>query len=206
MSQFFHIHPHNPQMRLVLQAVDVIQQGKVIVLPTDTAYVLACQMEAKESVERIQRIRRLDHEHHFSLLCRNLHDFGHLAHVDNPTFRVIKELVPGPYVFLLPATKNVPRRLMHAKSKSIALRIPDNAIIQGILSELGGPLLSSTLVMPGLEVPLNDPEEIYDMLKKQVDMVIDGGLGGLEGTSVLDCRDGIPDDYTFGEPLNRDYL
>lgn len=185
MSQFFEIHPDNPQKRLIGQAVNIIQQGGVIVYPTDSCYALGCHLGDKNAMERIARIRRTDAKHNFTLVCRDLSDIASYARVDNSTYRTLKSLTPGAYTFILKATSEVPRRLQNPKRKTIGIRVPENAICQALLSELGEPLMSSTLIMPGKELPETEPEEIRDLLEKQVDLIIDGGHCGLEPTSVL---------------------
>ena len=185
MSQFFEIHPDNPQKRLILQAVNIIQQGGVIVYPTDSCYALGCHLGDKNAMERIARIRRTDAKHNFTLVCRDLSDIASYARVDNSTYRTLKSLTPGAYTFILKATSEVPRRLQNPKRKTIGIRVPENAICQALLSELGEPLMSSTLIMPGKELPETEPEEIRELLEKHVELIIDGGHCGLEPTSVL---------------------
>jgi len=185
MSQFFEIHPDNPQKRLVGQAAAVIREGGVIVYPTDSCYALGCHVGDKQAMERIARIRQTDAKHNFTLICRDLSDIATYAHVDNSTYRTLKSLTPGPYTFLLKATNEVPRRLQNPKRKTIGIRIPDNTICQALLEELGEPMMSSTLIMPDKELPETDPEEIRELLEKHVDLIIDGGNCGFEPTSVL---------------------
>ncbi len=185
MSQFFEIHPDNPQKRLIGQAVSIIQEGGVIVYPTDSCYALGCHVGNKQAMERIARIRRTDAKHDFTLVCRDLTDISTYARVDNSTYRTLKALTPAPYTFILKATSEVPRRLLNPKRKTIGIRIPDNAICQALLSELGEPLMSCTLIMPDKELPETDPEDIRDILEKHVDLIIDGGNCGFEPTTVL---------------------
>jgi len=185
MSQFFDIHPVNPQKRLISQAVEIIQQGGVVVYPTDSCYALGCHLGDKSAMERIARIRRTGPKHNFTLVCRDLSDIALYSRVDNTTYRTLKSLTPGPYTFILKATSEVPRRLQNPKRKTIGIRVPDNAICQNLLSELGEPLMSSTLIMPDKELPETDAEDIRELLEKQVDLVIDGGNCGFEPTSVL---------------------
>jgi len=175
MSQFFEIHPDNPQKRLISQAVSIIRGGGVIVYPVGD----------KQAMERISRIRRTDAKHNFTLVCRDLSDISTFARVDNTAYRTLKALTPAPYTFILKATSEVPRRLQNPKRKTIGIRVPDNAICQALLEELGEPLMSSTLIMPGNELPETDPEDIRDLLEKQVDLIIDGGNCGFEPTTVL---------------------
>jgi tRNA threonylcarbamoyl adenosine modification protein (Sua5/YciO/YrdC/YwlC family) len=192
MSQFFSIHPENPQARLIRQAVDIVRQGGVIVYPTDSAYALGCHIGDKQALQRIRQIRRLDDDHNFSLVCRDLSDLGIYARVSNSAYRLLKAATPGPYTFVLQATKEVPRRLVHPKRKTIGLRVPDNAICSALLNELAEPIMSSSLILPGHESPLTDPLEMRDLLEKQVDLIIDGGFCGLESTSVIGLEDDQP--------------
>ena len=185
MSQFFEIHPDNPQRRLVSQAVAIIRDGGVIVYPTDSCYALGCHVGDKPAMERIARIRRTDKTHDFTLVCRDLSDISTYARVDNSTYRTLKSLTPGPYTFILKATAEVPRRLQNPKRRTIGIRVPDNAVAQALLEELGEPMMSSTLILPGNELPETEPDEIRDKLAKQVELIIDGGHCGLEPTSVL---------------------
>jgi tRNA threonylcarbamoyl adenosine modification protein (Sua5/YciO/YrdC/YwlC family) len=186
MAQFFQIHPENPQVRLVRRAVEILLEGGVIVYPTDSSYAFGCQIGAKEAMERIRRIRQLDAKHNFTLVCRDLSEITTYAKIDNQAFRLLKSLTPGPYTFIHEATKQVPRRLLHPKRKAIGIRVPDNVICRDLLAELNQPILSSTLMLPGDDRPLTDPEEMRDALDKQVDLIIDGGFCGLEPTTVVD--------------------
>lgn len=190
MSQFFEIHPDNPQKRLIAQAVGIIQEGGVIVYPTDSCYALGCHLGDKSAMERIARIRRTGPKHNFTLVCRDLSDISLYARVDNSTYRTLKSLTPGPYTFILKATNEVPRRLQNPKRKTIGIRVPDNAICQHLLDELGEPMMSSTLIMPDKELPETDGDEIRSLLEKHVDLIIDGGHCGYEPTSVLAFGDG----------------
>ena len=192
MSQFFSIHPENPQARLIRQAVDIVRQGGVIVYPTDSAYALGCHIGDKQALQRIRQIRRLEDDHNFSLVCRDLSDLGIYARVSNSAYRLLKAATPGPYTIVLQATKEVPRRLVNPKRKTIGLRVPDNAICSALLNELGEPIMSSSLILPGHEYPLTDPLEMRDLLEKQVDLIIDGGFCGLESTSVIGLEDDQP--------------
>ena len=175
MSQFFQIHPENPQARLVTQAVEILNRGGVIVYPTDSAYALGCKVGDKRAAETIRRIRQLDDKHNFTLMCRDLSEIATYARVDNSAYRLIKSHTPGPYTFILKGTSEVPRRLMHSKRRTIGLRVPDNSIALAILEQLGEPMMSVTLIMPNDEEPLTDPYEIRDLLEHTVDLVIDGG-------------------------------
>ena len=191
MAQFFTLHPDNPQERLVRQAADIIRAGGVVVLPTDSCYVLVCALGDKKAMERIIAIRQLDLRHHFTLLCHNLSELGLYAKVDNSQFRLLKAATPGSYTFILPATKEVPSRTLHPKRKTIGLRVPDHVIAQAVLSEVGEALLSCTLMLPNDEEPLTDAYDIRDRLEHHVDAVIDGGWCGTEATTVIDMTDGI---------------
>lgn len=189
MSQYFHIHPENPQSRLIKQAVNIIREGGVIAYPTDTAYALGCQLGNKNALERIVRLRQLDEKHHFTLMCRDLSEIATYAKVDNAMYRLLKAHTPAPYTFILTASSEVPRRLMHPKRKTIGLRVPEHAICQALLAELNEPLLTTTLQLPNAEEPLFDPEEIVELLGKQIDLVINGGLGLLACTTIVDLSD-----------------
>lgn len=189
MSQFFHIHPENPQHRLLAKAADIIRDGGVIAYPTDSAYALGCHLGDKDALQRIRRIRKLDDKHNFTLMCRDLSELAKYAKVDNSVFRTLKQLTPGPYTFILPATREVPRRLSHAKRKTIGLRVPDNRIAQGLLNELNEPMMSVSLIMPGEEYPLTDPYEMRERLEHEVDLVIDGEFCGMEPTTVVEFVD-----------------
>ena len=192
MSQFFTIHPENPQARLIRQAVDIIRAGGVVVYPTDSAYALGCHIGDKSALDRIRRIRRLEARHHFTLVCRDLSEIATYARVDNHIYRMLKSSTPGPYTFILRATSEVPRRLMHAKRKTVGLRVPDNPIALALLEDLDEPLMSVTLIMPGDEYPLIDPYDIRETLEHHVDLVIDGGYCGMEPTTVVDLVDEAP--------------
>jgi len=192
VSQFFQIHPDNPQARLVRQAVDIIRGGGVVVYPTDSAYALGCQIGDKSALDRIRRIRKLDDRHNFTLVCRDLSEIATYAKVDNAAYRLLRHCTPGPYTFILRATSEVPKRLMHPKRKTVGLRVPDNHIAAALLDDLGEPLMSVTLIMPGDELPLIDPYDIRQTLERDVDLVIDGGYCGMEATTVVDLADETP--------------
>lgn len=192
MSQFFTIHPDNPQSRLIAQAVEIINGGGVIVYPTDCAYALGCHIGDKSAVDRIRRIRKLDDKHNFTLVCRDLSDVSTYAKVDNSTYRLLKNYTPGAYTFILRATSEVPRRLLHAKRRTIGLRIPDHRITQALLEQLGEPLMSSSLILPGQDLPLTEPYDIREALEHSVDLVIDGGYCGMEATTVVNLTEEIP--------------
>jgi len=193
MSQFFHIHPDNPQRRLISQACDIIRKGGLVIYPTDSGYALGCHIGDKAAMDKIRQIRQLDSDHNFTLVCRDLSELSSYAKVNNSVYRAIKSHTPGAYTFILPATKEVPRRLQHAKRKTIGLRIPDNKIALALLEELNEPLMSSTLILPDEAYPLTDAEEIVDQLGKQVDLVIDGGFCGNEPTTVIEYIDDLPE-------------
>ncbi|QFU75320.1 threonylcarbamoyl-AMP synthase [Halioglobus maricola] len=192
MTQFLQIHPENPQARLVRQAVDIIRDGGVVAYPTDSAYALGCHIGDKNALDRIRRIRQLDDRHNFTLVCRDLSEIATYARVDNAAYRLLKHCTPGPYTFILRATSEVPRRLMHPKRKTVGLRVPDNAIAQALLADLGEPMMSVTLIMPGDEYPLIDPYDIRETLQHHADLVIDGGYCGMEATTVVDMVEDTP--------------
>lgn len=192
MSQYFQIHPENPQIRLIRQAVQIIKESGVIVFPTDSSYAIGCRLGDKAAMERIQRIRRVDNKHNFTLICRDLSEIATYAQVDNINYRLIKSLTPGPYTFILKATKEVPRRLQNPKRKTIGIRLPDHIVTQTLLQELNEPLMSSTLILPGDEFPMTDPYQIRVYLEHQVDLIIDGGFSGHEPTTVVDLMDERP--------------
>jgi tRNA threonylcarbamoyl adenosine modification protein (Sua5/YciO/YrdC/YwlC family) len=193
MSQFFQIHPVNPQQRLVRQAVDILRNDGVIAYPTDSSYALGCCIGDKRGIERIRRIRGLDDSHDFSLVCRDLSEIAVFARVENTAYRLLKALTPGPYTFILRATSEVPRRLQNPKRKTIGIRVPDNTICQALLEELGEPLMSSTLILPGSELPETDARDIRERLEHELDLVIDGGNCSLEPTTVVDMVEGVPE-------------
>lgn len=186
------IHPDNPQPRLISQAVERIRAGDVVVYPTDAAYAIGCQIGNKAAMERIAQIRQLDAKHQYAILCCDLSDIATYARVDNAMYRLLKNNTPAISTFILPATSEVPKRLMHPKKKTIGLRIPTNPICQLLLKELGEPLLTSTLILPGQNDPLDDPYEIEMQLGKRIDVLIDGGLGTLTTTSVIDLSGDYP--------------
>lgn len=186
MSQFFVIHPDNPQLRLIRHAVEIIEAGGVIAYPTDSAYALGCHLGNKDGADRIRQIRKLTDKHNFTLVCRDLSDIATYAKLDNWQYRLIKSHTPGPYTFILTATSEVPRRLLHAKRRQIGIRVPNNNIALALLQELSEPLMSTTLQLPNDDAPMTDPYEIRDVLEKHLDLVIDGGFCGLDPTSVVD--------------------
>ncbi len=206
MSQFFQIHPENPQARLISQAVDIINQGGVVVYPTDSAYALGCHLSDKNAIERIRKIRNLAPKHNFTIMCRDLADISTYAKVDNITYRTLKAHTPGALTFILNATREVPKRLMHPKKKTIGIRIPENEITQALLSSLGEPLMSVSLILPNDEYPMTDPWDIRETLEHHVDLVIDGGYCGFDPTSVVDLSDDEPVVLRTGKGDVSDFL
>jgi tRNA threonylcarbamoyl adenosine modification protein (Sua5/YciO/YrdC/YwlC family) len=206
MSQYFEIHPENPQPRLVRQAAQIIESGGIVAAPTDSAYALVCRLDDKNAVEKLRRIRGVDEKHHLTLLVRDLSEISTYARVDNRQYRLLKAVTPGPYTVILDATHEVPRRLSHPSRKTIGLRVPENAILLALLEELGQPLIGTTLQLPGDEHMLSDPEEVKERLGKQLDLIIDGGAGTLEPTTIVDLtgdepellREGRGDPAAFG--------
>lgn len=192
MSEYYHIHPDNPQRRLIAQAVEIIHKGGVVVYPTDSSYAIGCHLGNKQAAERIRRIRQLDKHHNFTLMCRDLSEISQYSKVDNINYRLLKSQTPGPYTFILPATGEVPRRLLNPKRKNIGLRIPDNLIVMALLEELQEPLMSCTLMLPGEEFPMTDPQQIQLQLENHIDLIIDGGYSGHEPTTVIDLTDDQP--------------
>ncbi len=192
MAQFFTIHADNPQPRLIRQAATLLREGAVIAYPTDSCYALGCHLGDKNAVARIRKIRGLDEDHYMTLMCRDLSELGRYARVSNVQFRLLKNNTPGSYTFILDATKEVPKRLQHSKRNTVGIRIPDHAVAQALLQELGEPMLSSTLILPDAVLPLNDANEIRDQLDHVVDLVLDGGAVGLEPTTVIDLTRDTP--------------
>lgn len=190
MSQFFYIHPDNPQARLIKQAVELIKKGEVIVYPTDSGYSIGCQMDNKSALEQVCRIRDLDKTHNFTLMCRDVSELSDYARVDNVAFRLLKNNTPGPYTFVFKATKEVPKRLQNPKRKTIGIRVPDNPIALALLAELGEPLMSTTLILPGQVMAEPDPEEIREQLERRVGLIIHGGYLGEQPTTVIDLSEG----------------
>lgn len=199
MSQFFHIHPDNPQGRLITQTVQIIRSGGVIVYPTDSGYAIGCGLGDKRAMERIAQIRDLDKNHNFTLVCKDLSEIATFARVDNSAFRIIRSLTPGPYTFIFKGTKEVPKRLLNDKKKTIGIRVPNNNIALAILEELGEPLMSSSLLLPGDEFSESDPDDIRTQLEKRVDLIIHGGYLGENPTSVVDFSDDEPVVLRVGE-------
>ena len=199
MAQYFSIHPDNPQLRLIRQAVAIVNDGGIIAYPTDSSYALGCHIGDKGAMERIRRIRQVDDDHNFTLVCRDLSELSVYAKVDNHIYRLLKRFTPGPYTFILPATKETPRRLQHPKRRSIGFRVPDYPIVSSLLAELNEPILSATLSLPEYSLPLNDAQTIRELLEKQVDLVIDGGPCDGIPTTVVSFMDGDPQVHRVGK-------
>ena len=193
MSQFFQIHPDNPQARLIKQAADILRSGGLAVIPTDCAYALACRIGDKNATEKVMRLRQLGPKHNFTLLCRDFSELSVYAKVDNSMFRLLKAHTPGAFTFILPGTRDVPRLLMNPKKRTIGIRVPDNRIAMALLDEMGEPLMTSSLILPGEDLPLSDPYDIRDQLEHSLDLVIDGGFCGFEATTVIDMTDETPE-------------
>lgn len=190
MARFIEIHPDNPQPRLVSEIVETIKGGGLIAYPTDSSYAFGCHIGDKRAMDRIRRIRRTDKHHNFTLVCSDLSEIGTYARVDNWAYRMLKSMTPGPYTFILPATREVPKRLQHPKRRTIGLRVPDHVLVRAMLEALGEPIMSSTLLLPGDELPLTDPHEIEARIGHEIDLIIDAGPTGIEPTSVIDLSDG----------------
>lgn len=190
MSQYFKVHPINPQARLLRRAAEIVRDGGVIAYPTDSCYAFGWNIGDKQALEKVRLIRRTERDHDFTLVCRDLSDIATYARVENSTYRLLRSLTPGPYTFILRATHEVPKRLQDPKRRSIGIRVPKHTIVQSLLDELGEPLMSSTLLLPGDPLPLSDPEEIRDRVQSLVDAIIDGGACGVEPTSVIDLSHG----------------
>ncbi|MBK9253145.1 MAG: threonylcarbamoyl-AMP synthase [Proteobacteria bacterium] len=186
MAEYLEIHPKNPQTRLIKQAANIVRAGGVIAYPTDSCYALGCHVGDAEALERIRRIRQADKNHHFTLVCRDLSEIARYARVDTPVFRLLKAHTPGPFTFLLPATRETPKRLQHPKRRTIGIRVPEHPVPHLLLAELGEPLMSSTLLLPGDETPLTDADQIRDRLDGVLDAILDGGHCGIEPTTVVD--------------------
>lgn len=192
MARFFEVHPHDPNPRAIGQVVQILRDGGLVAYPTDSGYALGCCIGNQEGKDRIAAIRRLDDRHHYTLMCHDFAQLGPLVQLDNAVFRAVKAATPGAYTFILPATKEVPRRLLHPKKKTVGLRIPDNAVDLALLAALGEPLLTSTLILPGEESPMTEGWQVKDELDHQVDAVIDGETGS-EPTTVVDYSNGYPE-------------
>ena len=189
MAQYFQIHSQNPQARLIHQAVEILRSGGLVAYPTDSSYALGCHLDDKKAVERIRRIRKLDRHHNFTLVASDLKQVAQFAKIDNEQYRLIKSLTPGPYTFILAAKRLVPNRLVHPKRRTIGIRIPNNAIVQAMVSELGEPIMSSSLILPDQSLAMADPENIRARLEHEVDLVVDGGLGTFEPSTVIDWHE-----------------
>jgi tRNA threonylcarbamoyl adenosine modification protein (Sua5/YciO/YrdC/YwlC family) len=192
MAQFFSVHPEQPQPRLIRQAAEILRAGGVAAFPTDAAYSLGCRIGDADAVARIRAIREVDERHHFTLMCRDLSEIATYARVDNAQFRLLKATTPGSYTFILEGTKELPRRILHPKRKTIGLRVPDHPLPLALLDELNEPMLTSTLILPGDGMPLNDAGEIRDRLERRIDLVIEAGACGLEMTTVVDLTGPVP--------------
>ena len=203
MSQYFEIHPTHPQPRLIKQAVDIIHQGGVIAYPTDSSYALGCHIGDKDALTRLRRIRKMDDKHNLTLVCRDLSEIATYAKIENSDYRLLKSLTPGPYTFLLNATAEVPRRLMHPKRRTIGIRVVDHPIVRALLEELGQPIMSCTLIMPGDELPLTEPDDIREKLEHHVDLIIDGGNCGMEPTTVIRMTGGTPELVRRGKGVDH---
>lgn len=201
MSQYFEIHPDNPQLRLIHRAVTIIQAGGVIVYPTDSSYALACHLGDKKALDRIRRIRQLTDKHNFTLVCKDLTQASTFTKIGNESFRLIKSLTPGPFTFVLQATKEVPRRLQNAKRKTVGIRLPDHPVAQLLLQELDEPLLSTTLVLPGDDSALNDPYEIRNRMEHEVDLIMDSDIIPYEPTTIIMMTDKTPEIVRQGKGI-----
>ena len=193
MSQYFSVHPTHPQLRLIAQAAAIIRAGGVIAYPTDSCYALGCHIGDKEAMQRLRAIRKVDDKHHLTLMCRDLSEIATYAQVDNVQYRLLKKLTPGSYTFILRATREVPRRLLHPRRKTIGMRVPDHPVAQALLDAMGDPLLSATLILPGDALPLNDAQEIRASLEKSVDLVLDSGSCGVDPTTMVDLTGEVPE-------------
>jgi tRNA threonylcarbamoyl adenosine modification protein (Sua5/YciO/YrdC/YwlC family) len=193
VAQYFSLHPENPQPRLIHQAAEIVREGGVIAFPTDSAYALGGRTGNAETIQRIRRIRDIDDRHHLTLMVRDLSEIAHYARVDNAQYRLLKAATPGPYVFILDGTKELPRRVLHPKRKTIGVRVPSHPVVAALLADLDEPLLTATLMMPGDDLPLSDPEQIREVLEKQVDLVIEAGACGPEATTVIDLTGSAPE-------------
>lgn len=199
MARYYDVHPVDPQPRAISQVVELLRDDGLIAYPTDSCYALGIQLGNRDGLERIKKLRRLDDQHHFTLVCHDFAQLGQLVHLNNAAFRAVKAATPGPYTFILPATSEVPKRLMHPKKRTVGVRIPDHPVVKALLEELGEPLLSSTLLMPDHEVPMTDGWQIKDELDQWLDAVIDSGECGSEPTTVVDfSSDGPPEVVRVG--------
>lgn len=193
MSQYFEVHPTHPQKRLLVRAADILRGGGLIVYPTDTAYALGCHIGDKRAVDRLEALRRLDRDHMLTLACRDLSELSTYARVDNTGYRILKHYTPGPFTFVLPASRETPRRLMHERRRTIGIRVPDHPVVRGLLEALGEPILTTTMRLPGEELPMTDPEVMREQLEHHVDLIIDGGHGGILVTTLVDLSGPVPE-------------
>ncbi|MCL2829372.1 MAG: L-threonylcarbamoyladenylate synthase [Betaproteobacteria bacterium] len=198
MTRYLSIHPEDPQARLIEQAAEIVMNGGIIAFPTDSCYALGCRLGDKEAADRIRALRDLDPRHHFTLMCRDLSEIAHFARVDNACYRLLKATTPGSYVFILEGTKELPRRILHPKRKTIGLRIPDHRIARALLVELNEPLLTTTLLLPGFEAPLTEGWEIRESLDGRIELILDGGYCGTEATTVVDLTGDLPEIVRLG--------
>ena len=192
MAQYLVVHPTHPQPRLVSRAADIVRDGGVIVYPTDSAYAIGCRIGNKDAVDRIRAMRRLQRDHLLTLACRDLSELATYARVDNASYRIVRRHLPGPFTFVLPATREVPRRLVHSRRKTLGLRVPNHAIAQALLASLGEPMLSTTMMLPGEDLPVTSVEEQRGAFEHGVDVIVDGGNGGVQPTTVVDLTSGEP--------------
>ena len=206
MAQFFQIHPQDPQARLIKRSVEIIRGGGVIVYPTDSGYALGCKMDSKEALERIRRIRKLEEDHNFTLVCIDISQISTFARINNESFRLIKSLTPGPFTFILSATRETPKRLQHSKRKTIGIRLPDDSITAALVAELGEPLFSSSLIMPGDDEAMADPEDIRERLEKDVDLIIDAGFVTYEPTTIVGFTGEVPEIIRQGKGIVESLL
>ena len=189
MAKYIEVHPDDPQPRRVAEIVETIREGGLIAYPTDSSYAFGCHIGDKRAMDRIRRIRRTDKNHNFTLVCSDLSEISTYARVDNWAYRMLKSMTPGPYTFILPATREVPKRLQHPKRRTIGLRVPDHSLVRAVLQELGEPIMSSTLLLPGDDLPLTDPHDIEERIGHEIDLIIDAGPTGIEPTSVIDLSE-----------------
>ena len=206
MAKYFDVHPVDPQPRAIAQAVQILRDGGLIAYPTDSCFALGCSLDNPEGKDRILRIRGLDERHHFTLVCADFTQLGQFAQLDNAVFRAVKAHTPGAYTFILPATRQVPRRLLHPKKRTVGVRIPNHPVVRELLGALGEPILSSTLLLPGDEEPMTDGWQIKDRLDHVIDAVIDSGEAGLEPTTVVDFSDGYPEITRVGAGDPTDFV
>ena len=206
MSQYFEIHSQNPQSRLIKRTAEILLKGGIIIYPTDSSYALGCRMDNKEGLERIRRIRRLGEDHNFTLICRDISEISTFAKINNEAFRLIKSMTPGPFTFILEATKETPKRLQHSKNKTIGLRLPDDPITEAIVLEIGEPLFSTTLIIPDHETAMSDPLEIRERLQKEVDLVIDAGIIIYEPTTIINLTGEHPEITRQGKGIADNLL